>query len=82
MQAWRMAHDTQMLLAWVKCPDGLDPEFVDAQTRQRWAEFITKVKEASGAKPSKADFDPEAVRNYLDEQREKLEKWVENNASQ
>ncbi|KAF8535209.1 hypothetical protein BDD12DRAFT_983422 [Trichophaea hybrida] len=80
VHAWKMAHDTQVLLAWVKCSDGLDAEFVDEKTQQRWVEFITKVKEASGKKASSVDFDPEAVRDYLNQQREGLEKWVDDNA--
>jgi hypothetical protein len=51
--------------------------FKDSKSKKRWAQFIRRVRKASGRKTSAVDFDPAAVKSYLDEQREMLEQWIQ-----
>ncbi|KAF8536280.1 hypothetical protein BDD12DRAFT_291432 [Trichophaea hybrida] len=77
VQAWKVVHDTQLLLTWINCTDRLRPVFMDSTSQKRWAQFIKRVKKASGRKISAVDFKPAAVKSYLDDQREMLEQWLE-----
>jgi hypothetical protein len=77
VRAWKVVHDSQLLLTWINCSDGLHPIFADSQSQTRWAQFITRVREASGGETSAIDFDPAAVKSYLDEQRGLLELWLQ-----
>lgn len=77
MGAWKVIHDTQILLTWINCTDGSQPRFVDSQSQTRWAQFITRVRQASGENTLVTDFDPAAVNVYLDAQRGMLEQWLQ-----
>lgn len=75
-RAWELAHITHKLLRWIHTTGAAAADFVDAESRTKWALFIQEVRAVAGETFTSTDLGPRMVEAYLTEQRLALDRLI------